>query len=124
MPETTEVLQNLFDNVPLMICFTDHAGHVRFANREFQRVVGWSLEKIRNTPDFVAELCPDPDYRADMMEFIRTANGTFAEFRIRIRGGPPPRVAMPRKPSTGHTRRGTTAARRSLSSRMSLRCDG
>lgn len=82
-----EILQKIFDNVPVMICFIGQDGRIIMVNREFERVYGWTLAEIQGHPDFFGECYPDPDYRAGVLAFVRQGTGTFAEFRSRVRDG-------------------------------------
>ena len=85
--ERSEVLQAIFDHIPVMLCFIDQTGRMKLANREFERVFGWTLAEIRTHPDMFAEWYPDPDYRAGVLAFIRESTGKFAEFQTRTRSG-------------------------------------
>jgi PAS domain S-box-containing protein len=85
--ERSEVLQAIFDHNPVMFCFIDQTGRIKLANREFERVFGWTLAEIQGHPDIFAEFYPDLDYRAGVLAFIRESTGKFAEFQTRTRGG-------------------------------------
>ena len=87
--EKNEILQKVFDRAPVMIWFIDTDGRISMANNEFQNTLGWTLPEIRDHPDFLAELYPDPDYRRYVLDFIRKGDGVFAEFRTCIRNGSP-----------------------------------
>jgi PAS domain S-box-containing protein len=47
--EQQEILQTLFDHIPVIVTFLDVDNHLTWANREFTRVTGWSLEEMRST---------------------------------------------------------------------------
>ena len=81
-----EVLQTIFDHIPVMVCFVDPAGRIRLVNREWERVLGWSLEEAR-TLDIAAELYPDPERRREALEFILNPGRGWEEFRTRARDG-------------------------------------
>jgi two-component system cell cycle sensor histidine kinase/response regulator CckA len=85
--EKTEVLEAIFNNAPVMLCFIDAHGRLRMANREFERVFGWTLAEMHDHPNVFQEWYPDAGYRAGVMEFIQTGAGRFAEFQTRVRGG-------------------------------------
>jgi PAS domain S-box-containing protein len=83
-----EILQKIFDQIPLMICFLDESCRVIFANREWERLLGWSLEEVVSERlDILAETCPDPDYRAAAFDFITKGDGKTGDFRIVTRDG-------------------------------------
>jgi two-component system, cell cycle sensor histidine kinase and response regulator CckA len=83
-----EILQKIFDHIPVMISFFDEEGRLRLANREFARVLGWSFEEImeRNV-DILAECYPDPKDRRCVRDFIARSGGEWADFRTTTRDG-------------------------------------
>lgn len=81
-----ELLQTIFDHIPVMIGLLDPDGLLNLVNQEWERVLGWSLEEARNI-DFLAELYPDPAYRQKVFEFIRSASTEWSDFRVRVRDG-------------------------------------
>jgi PAS domain S-box-containing protein len=83
-----EVLQKIFDHIPVMIAFFDENGFIKLLNGEWERTLGWSLEEIQEQNlDVFAELYPDPRERAEVLNFIAAANGEWAEFKFRVRDG-------------------------------------
>jgi PAS domain S-box-containing protein len=81
-----EVLQTIFDHIPVMINFVDTSGRVQLVNGEWERVMGWTLEDAQ-ARDMSAEFYPDPDERRRVMEFIRNPPPGWADFRTRTRDG-------------------------------------
>jgi PAS domain S-box-containing protein len=55
-----ELLQTIIDNVPAMIDLRDPSGRLRFVNKEFERLLGWSQKDIDKT-DILAHCYPDPE---------------------------------------------------------------
>jgi two-component system cell cycle sensor histidine kinase/response regulator CckA len=84
--QQTETLQAIFDHIPAMITFTDAWGRPVFANREWRRVSGWTLEEGRSK-DFFAELFLSAEERDRMSEFRRAASGSLGDFQMRTRDG-------------------------------------
>lgn len=86
-----EVLQKIIDHIPVMIIFMGVGGKIKLVNREWQRVVGWTLEEIRehnlDIVDIIAECYPDPRDRDAVMHFISSSNGEWKELKGRVRGG-------------------------------------
>ena len=82
-----EILQRIFDRVPVMICFIDAAGGIQLANREFERLLGWGLEELRADPLIFEKFYPDPEYRAKVLAFIARGTGHWGEFRTTTRNG-------------------------------------
>lgn len=84
--QRSELLQTIFDNIPVMISIFDAAGRLTLANREWERVLGWPVEEAKRT-DFLAELYPDPVDRRRVVEFMRRAEHHWADFTTRTRSG-------------------------------------
>jgi PAS domain S-box-containing protein len=82
----TEMLQAIFDNIPVMISLFDAAGRPVFVNREWERVLGWSPEDVRRT-DILSEAYPDPERRGEVLEFMQKAEGVWKDFKTRTRDG-------------------------------------
>jgi PAS domain S-box-containing protein len=83
-----EILQQIFDHIPVMINFVDADGRIKLVNREWERTLGWSLEEIRQQNlDIFAECYPDPQYRQRVLRFVAEAKGEWADFKTRVRDG-------------------------------------
>jgi PAS domain S-box-containing protein len=81
-----ELLQTIFDRVPVIISFHDLTGKSSFVNRCFVRTLGWSLEEAR-TKSLLAEFQPDEAEARRVLEFFRAPTNEWADFRMRIRDG-------------------------------------
>jgi PAS domain S-box-containing protein len=83
--QKTEMLQAIFDNIPMMIaCFAD--GKPGFVNREWERFHKMSIADIP-LRDVIAELYPDPADRKRAQDFIEAKDGTWLDFRPRLPDG-------------------------------------
>src|ERR1700733_6284088 len=83
-----EILQKIFDHIPVMISFFDEEGHLRLANREWGRTLGWSFEEIMDrSVDIIAECYPDPKDRRGVRNFIARSGGEWGDFRTRTKDG-------------------------------------
>lgn len=83
-----EVLQKIFDHIPVLISFIGKDGRFKLVNREWERTLGWSLEEILNQDiDVLREQYPDPQEHQAVLEFIAGASAKWAEFRTRVRHG-------------------------------------
>lgn len=83
-----EVLQKVFDHIPVMISFWDEHNRLQLVNREWERVRGWSLQEIReNSVDILAESYPDPQEHQRVCDFIHAATGEWGDFKTRARNG-------------------------------------
>ncbi|MEQ9553273.1 MAG: PAS domain S-box protein [Coleofasciculus sp. G3-WIS-01] len=87
LSQQKEILQTIFDYLPIMLCFYKDGGDVHFVNPAFEQTLGWSLEELRDIGDVIAELYPDPDYRASVLEFMLKSDGTWQDFQVTTRTG-------------------------------------
>jgi len=81
-----ELLQAIFDNIPVMIARFDSAGSLLVANREWERVLGWTVEEAQRI-DLGAELFPDAAEHRRVSDFIRRRSYDWTAFKIRTRSG-------------------------------------
>jgi len=86
LTEQKELLQTIFDHIPVMVTLYDANGRVQWVNRELERVSGWSRAEIENI-DLVAEWFPDPEYRQQVLEHMFPATGKWKDLKARIRDG-------------------------------------
>ena len=84
LKQQKEILQTIFDNIPVMLCFYNADVEVQLINSAFERTLGWSKEEMREI-DIMAQCYPDPDSRASVLEFMMRADGTWQDFQIRTR---------------------------------------
>ena len=82
----TETLQALLENIPVAVTFFDATGKLLFANRETERLLGWTAAEARET-DLVAACYPDPADRKVVRDFVCAAAGVWKDFRTRTRDG-------------------------------------
>jgi PAS domain S-box-containing protein len=85
--EQTELLQMVFDYIPVMVVFFDQNGAIQMVNREYERTLGWSSEEVKNHPDILTEFYPDALYREAARNYIITAGSGWLEFKMRVRDG-------------------------------------
>ena len=83
---SSEILQAIFDNIPVMVSFMDSSGRLLLVNREWERILGWSLEEAQRI-DILSSVYPDPERRQRVEEFIRRADGRWEDFLVTTRGG-------------------------------------
>ncbi|HEY9612737.1 PAS domain S-box protein [Allocoleopsis sp.] len=86
LKQQKEILQTLFDNIPVMLCFYNADAQVQLINQAFEQTLGWSLEEMREI-DILAECYPNPDYRTEVLEFMMRADGTWQDIQLRTRAG-------------------------------------
>ncbi|HEX8200739.1 MAG TPA: PAS domain S-box protein, partial [Isosphaeraceae bacterium] len=81
-----EILQAVFDHIPVMIKFTDPDGRVRLVNRHWEGVTGWSAAECRDR-DVLADLYPDPEDRRAVLDYIRHPPPGWSYFKTTTRDG-------------------------------------
>ena len=83
-----EILQTIFDHIPLMITFIGADGRVKLVNREWVRTFGWSAQQVQNQKlDILTEFYPDPIEQKRLFDFVANSQGQWTEFRPRLRDG-------------------------------------
>lgn len=83
----SELLQTIFDNVPVMVSLFDPAAmRLIVANREWERVLGWTVEEAQAV-DLMAEIYPDPEERRRAIDFIAQEITEWTHFQLRNRSG-------------------------------------
>jgi PAS domain S-box-containing protein len=83
---TQEMFHAIVDNLPAMVQVYDGSGKTLLLNREFTRLLGWTLEEARKV-DLMAECYPDPSERREVWKFMAGAAPGWREFTVRARDG-------------------------------------
>jgi PAS domain S-box-containing protein len=83
-----ELLQTIVDHIPVMINFIDEEGRVQWSNREWERVLGWTLEEARHH-DVLGAIYPDEKERAIAFSTIKEASGAWRDFHGYRKDGTP-----------------------------------
>lgn len=86
LKEQKELLQTIFDHIPVMLCFYNSQAEVQLANAALENTLGWSFAELQQI-DIMAECYPDPDYRASVLEFMMRADGTWLDIHLTTRNG-------------------------------------
>ncbi|MEG4626140.1 PAS domain S-box protein [Microcoleus sp. w1-18aA5] len=86
LKQQKELLQTIFDNVPIMLAFLDKNGEINWVNSHWEQVLGWSLAEIKNR-DILAEFYPQPEYRQYVWDEIQAANQKWSDFKTQVRDG-------------------------------------
>jgi len=83
-----EILQKVFDQIPLMISFIAEDGRLELVNGEWERTLGWTLREIlEDNVDVFAECYPDPEYRRRVTNFVAQSNAEWEDFKTKTRDG-------------------------------------
>jgi PAS domain S-box-containing protein len=85
-PREHEVLQTIFDHIPVMISFWDSNGRLQHVNREWEQTLGWTLREAREV-DLFADLYPDPEMRKKTYEFMERCDREWGDFQLCVRDG-------------------------------------
>lgn len=86
LQQQNEILQALFDHIPVMLKLRDQTDQTLVINREYERVLGWTLDDLRDI-DWLAKCYPDTEQRQQIREHIEAATGKWQDFRTRCRDG-------------------------------------
>ncbi len=83
-----EILQTIFDHIPLMVGFVDQNGVAQMVNRAWEHTLGWTLDEIKSQHiDLIQENYPDPEYRRKVRDFVTNSDAEWADFKTTVRDG-------------------------------------
>jgi PAS domain S-box-containing protein len=83
-----EILEKIFDNIPVMIGFVGEDGRVKLVNPQWERTIGWTLKELQEqNVDIFDEAYPDLSYRQDVLDFVAAATGEWVDLKIKVRDG-------------------------------------
>ena len=82
--QKNELLQTIFDHIPVMVTLHDANGRIRFVNRESERMMGWSPSELQEI-DLLAECCPDPEQRQKVLDHMIAATGKWLDHKVRTK---------------------------------------
>jgi PAS domain S-box-containing protein len=81
-----ELLERIFETVPIMMTIYEPNTNVLRVNRAFERLIGWSSDELAAVP--LMEKCyPDPQYREQAREFMQACLPEWRNFRVTTRAG-------------------------------------
>jgi PAS domain S-box-containing protein len=84
----SEMLRVIFDNIPVMISVRDSSGRLQLVNREWERVIGWTLEEAQaRGNDLFRTLYPDSKHREKVLETMQNGHSGWRDFQPRTRDG-------------------------------------
>lgn len=86
LQQQKELLQTIFDRIPVMVAFHDANGQIQLINRELERVLGWSLAEL-GSRDLLAFCYPNPKSRQRVVKHLQAATGEWQDFKTRTRDG-------------------------------------
>lgn len=81
-----ELLQKLFDRIPVMLTIYDPALNMLRVNPEFERLLGWSSEELQ-TINVMTAVYPDPEYREEVRAFMQSLEPGWRAFTVTTKAG-------------------------------------
>lgn len=69
MNRQREILQGIFDHIPVMITYFDKEGNIKIVNQELVNKLGWTLEEWE-TENILEQCYPKPEVYKEMIEFM------------------------------------------------------
>ncbi|HEY7785334.1 MAG TPA: PAS domain S-box protein [Pyrinomonadaceae bacterium] len=83
-----EILQNIFDHVPVTLSLTDKDGKIRLVNPSWERTLGWTLEEVIDpNMDVFAQAYPNPEEQARLRKFRQNPKTQWKDFKTRVKDG-------------------------------------
>ena len=83
-----EILQRIFDHVPMMIAMLGPDGRFKLVNRAWESTLGWTLEEIlTHDINIFKEVYPDPEDLERVRNFVAASGGQWEDFKSRLRDG-------------------------------------
>ncbi len=81
-----ELLERLIEAIPVMVSVYDPALQSVRLNREFERLLGWTEDDLREHD--VMQLCyPDPEQRAEVRSFMQSLEGGWRDLDMTAKDG-------------------------------------
>jgi PAS domain S-box-containing protein len=88
LQQKTEILQKIFDHIPVMVTFRDADGGMKLVNREWERIFGWTLKEVQErNGDVLNDVYPDPANRRRAENLIAAGETEWTNFRSKVRDG-------------------------------------
>lgn len=81
-----ELLQTIFDHIPVVINLYDKSNQIQLVNRAHEKILGWSQAELKEI-DLLAECYPDPVVRQQVLQHMMTADGKWQDQKLRTREG-------------------------------------
>lgn len=83
-----ELLEKIFDHIPVMTDLMGPGNQIQLVNREWERVLGWTLEEVRrHHSDILSECYPKPGDLQRALDFIAGPTAEWREFKVKARDG-------------------------------------
>ncbi|MGD0756403.1 MAG: PAS domain-containing sensor histidine kinase [Bacteroidales bacterium] len=86
LKRNTEMLQTIFDHIPVMITYFDENGEIKITNHELVRVLGWTFEEWK-TGNIFAKCYPEPEVLKEVLNFINSGEIGWKDFKAYTKYG-------------------------------------
>lgn len=83
-----EVLQTIFDQIPVMLVLLDDHNQIQFANQTLKNTLGWTIEDSKNR-DFLTQLYPNYQDGQVFLNHLENATSEWQEFSLTIQAEEP-----------------------------------
>lgn len=103
--EEREILQLILENIPLMINYYDENREFLLVNKEWERVFGWTFEKLKKegTKKFVESIFPDLELQNKIYEMMNDPSPNWYDVNVLANGKVLETSWVTRKLSNGKT---------------------
>ncbi len=81
-----ELLQTIFDHIPMMIILFDADGTIQIMNQAAETLLGWSIDDLQHI-DLLTECYPDPLERTKVQHWMQHPQPGWRDFSTRVRDG-------------------------------------
>ncbi len=81
-----EILQKIFDHIPVMIAYFDERGNIKTVNHELVKKLGWSLEEWK-TENILAKCYPEPEALKEATDFMINKPTGWKDFKTSTKSG-------------------------------------
>jgi PAS domain S-box-containing protein len=83
-----EILQTIFDHIPVMINFVGKDSRIELVNREWERILGWTFEELQaQHQDLFVDCYPDLQDRQRVRAFVAASAGDWGDFSPTVKSG-------------------------------------
>ncbi len=84
-----EVLQTIFDSIPIMIALFGSDGRFEYVNQHWVEVLGWGVDEMNAQTDMLSLFYPDPEVRRTAISYMAAAEPGWRDFEVMTRSGKP-----------------------------------
>ena len=81
-----ELFETIVNRLPVMITRYDPTVNVLFLNSKAEELLGWKTEEMAHI-NLVEEVYPDPEYRKELEEFMKSASDDWLQVKCRAKSG-------------------------------------